>query len=104
MKALLLLVSQFAVRAEHDLQMAGEIFFTEQGGNPLYALTLLARNLQQGRVLSCNFRDSCIAQKSNHLACEVSGAVAFSNQMIDLPQHFFTRAARYSLHYFFQNV
>src|ERR1700730_4204806 len=40
MEALLLLVSQFAVGAQHDLQMAREIFLAEQFRDTLYALAL----------------------------------------------------------------
>ena len=42
MKALLLLVSQLAVGAQHDLQMTRQIFFAEQSCNPLHAFPLFS--------------------------------------------------------------
>ena len=46
-EALLLLVADVAVSAEHDLQEAREIFFAEQGGNARDARLLVGRDLQQ---------------------------------------------------------
>ena len=41
-EALLLLVAEFAVGAQHDLQMAGEILFAEEGGDAGGACALVA--------------------------------------------------------------
>ncbi len=84
-EALLLLVSQFAVRSEHDLQMAREIFFAEQSRDTLHTLALFTRDLQQGRISTRNLGDGRIAQEAHHLAREVRWAVALADQVIDLP-------------------
>ena len=89
METLLLLVSQLAVGAQHDLQMPRQIFFAKQFRDPGNALAFFTRYLQQGRVLARNFGDGRIAQKAHHLARKVGGAVALANQVVDLPQHFF---------------
>ena len=103
-KALLLLVSQFAVGSEHDLQMACEILFAEQCRDALDALPLLTRYLQQGRVFTRDLRDGRITQEAHHLAREVCRAMALADEMVDLPQHFFACASSDCLHYFFENV
>ncbi len=103
-KALLLLVTQFAVGAQHDLQMARQIFFAEQFRDALHALALFTRYLQQGRVLTRNLGDGRIAQEAHHLAREVRRAVAFADEVVDLPQHFVAGAASNRLHHFFENV
>ena len=80
-EALFLLVSQLAMGAEHDLQVAGEIFFAEQFGDAGDALAFFAGNLQQGGIFAGNFRDRDIAQEAHHLAGEMRGAVAFADQV-----------------------
>jgi hypothetical protein len=104
-KALLLLVSQFAVRAQHDLQMPREIFFAKQFRHALHALAFFAGDLQQGRVFAGNLGDGGIAQEAHHLPREVRRAVAFADEVVDLPQHFVAGAdSSDGLHHFFQNV
>src|SRR5579862_1255424 len=104
MEALFLLVSQFTVGAKHDLEMAREVFFAKKFRNPGDTLALFARNLQQGRVFSGDLRDRGIAQKTHQLPREVRWAVAFADEMVDLPQNLFAGAASYRLHHLFQNV
>ena len=103
-EALFLFVSQFAVSAKHDLQMAREIFFAEPFGDTSDALALFAGNLQQGRIFAGDFRDRGVAQETDHLAGEVRGAVAFADQVIDLAENFFASAFGHGLHYLFENV
>ena len=104
MEALLLLVAKFAVRAEHDLQVTGEIFFTKPIGNPGDPFALLAGNLQQGGIFAGDFRDGSVAQETHHLAGEVRGAVAFTDQMIDVAEDFFRSALADRLHHQLENV
>ena len=52
METLFLFVAELAVGAQHDLQMAREVFFAEQFGYTRDAFAFFAGNLQQGRVLS----------------------------------------------------
>ena len=52
MKALFLPVAEFAVRAQHDLQMPRQIFLAEQLGDAGDARPLFAGDLQQGGI-SC---------------------------------------------------
>ena len=87
-ETLFLLVAQFAVRAQHDLEMTREIFFAEQFRDTAYALALFAGNLQQRRLFAGDFCDRGVAQKTNHLAREVGRAVAFADEVVDLPQNF----------------
>ena len=79
METLFLFVSQFAVSAEHDLQVTGKIFFAEPFGDAGDALAFFARNLQQGRIFAGDFCDGGVAQKADHLAREVSRAVTFAD-------------------------
>ncbi len=104
MEALLLLVSQFAVGSEHDLQMPREIFFAEQARDTLHTLALFTRDLQQGRIFTRNLGDGRIAQEAHHLAREMRWAVALADEVVDVPQHLFTRAASHRLHHLFENV
>ena len=103
-EALLLLVSQFAVSAQHDLQVAREIFFAEQFGDAGNAFAFFAGNLQQGRILAGDLGDGRIAQEANHLAGEVRRAVSFADEMVDLAQDFFALPLRHCLHHLFENV
>src|SRR5580698_11024782 len=102
MEALLLLVSQLAVSAEHDLEMAREIFFAEHFGNAGDALALFARNLQQERIFAGNFCDGGVPQESDQLAGEVRWAVALADKVVDLTEDFFAPAFVYRLHHLFQ--
>src|SRR5579864_5405964 len=104
MEALFLLVSQFAVSAEHDLQVAGEIFFTKPLGDASNALAFFAGNLQQGRIFACNFRDGRVTQETNHLAGKVRGAVTFTNKMINLAKNFFAPSIGDGVHDLFEDV
>src|SRR5579862_2349730 len=86
MKALFLLVSQFAVRSQHDLEVAGKVFFAEQFGDMPDPFALLAGNLQKRRLFASDFGDGGIAEKADQLAREVGGAVSFADEMVDLAQ------------------
>ena len=104
MEALFLLESQFPMGAEHDLQVAGEIFFAKQIGNAANAVAFLAGNLQQGRILAGDLRDCGVAQETHHLAGEVRGAVTFTDQMINVAEDFFRPAFGNGLHHLLENV
>src|SRR5437588_5860182 len=104
MEALFLLVTQFAMGAQHDLQMAGQILLAEQFGYALHALAFFARNLQQRRILARNLSDGGIAEESHHLPGEMRGAMTFADQMIHLAENVFAGAARYGLHDVFENM
>ena len=92
MEALLLLVTQLTVRAQHDLQMARQVFFAEQFGDPSHAFTLFAGNLQQVRILARDLGDSRITQEANHLPREVGRTVSLADQVVDLTKDFFALA------------
>ena len=104
MKTLFLLVSQFAVGAEHDLEMSREIFFAEPIGDPGNAFAFFTGNLEQGGIFAGDFRDRGVAQEANHLTGEVSGTVAFANEVVDLTEDFFAAAFGNRLHHLFENV
>jgi hypothetical protein len=93
MEALFLFVAELAVSAQHDLQVAREVFFAEQFGDAIDALAFFARNLQQGRILPGNLGDGGVAQETHHLAGEVCGAVTFADEVVDLAKNFVARAA-----------
>ena len=103
-ETLFLLVSQLAVSAEHDLQMAREIFFAEHFGDAGDALALFTGNLQQGGIFAGDFRDRGVAQEAHHLAGEVGGAVAFANEVVDLTRISSLRLFGHRLHHLFENV
>ena len=73
MEALLLPVAEFAVGAQHDLQMAGQVFFAEQVGDAADAGPLVAGNLQQVRIFAGDFRDQGVAQEADQLAAKCAG-------------------------------
>src|SRR5579863_1548207 len=104
METLLLFVAEFAVSAQHDLQMAREVFFAEQSGYTRDAFSFFTRNLEEGRVLPGDFRDRGIAQEADHLTREVRGTVALADQVVDLAKHFVARATCHGLHDFFENM
>src|SRR2546423_4343386 len=104
METLLLLVSQFAVGAKHDLEMAGEILFGEEIGDTGDAFALLAGNLKQRRILSGDFRDGRVAQEADHLTGKVRGTVALADEVIDLPKNLFALPFGDGLHHLFENV
>ena len=104
MEALLLLVPQLAVRAQHDLQMARQIFFAEQFGNARDAFALFAGNLQQARILARDLGDGRVAQKANHLPGEVRGTVPLADEVVNLAKDFFALALGYRLHHLLENV
>ena len=104
METLFLLVSQFAVGAEHDLQVSREIFFAEQIGDAGDALAFFTGNLEQGGIFAGNFRHRGVAQEADHLTGEVSGTVAFADEVVDLAEDFFARPSRNRLHHLFENV
>ena len=84
--------------------MSREIFLTEQSSHAFHALPLFARNLQQRRVFAGNLCDRGIPQEANHLTREVCRAVTFTDEVVDLAQHFVACAASDRPHYFFENV
>ena len=84
METLFLLVAQLAMSAEHDLQVAREIFFAEQIRDARDAFALFAGNLEQGGVFAGDLGDRGVAQEADHLTREVSRAVAFADQVVDL--------------------
>ena len=87
-EALFLAVSEFSMGAQHDLQMAGQVFFGEQIGDAADAGALIGRNLQQRRVLACDLRHRDIAQEAHQLAREMRGTVAFADQFVDQHEDF----------------
>src|ERR1035441_3602962 len=76
MEALFLAVSEFAVGAQHDLEMARQIFLAEQVGDAANAGALIGGNLQQRRILTCDLGYRDIAQEAQQLARKVRGTVA----------------------------
>src|SRR5436305_980563 len=92
METLLLLISQLAVSAEHDLQMPREIFFSEHFRDTRDTLAFFTRNLQQRRILAGDFCDGRIAQEPDHLAGEVGRAMTFADEMVNLAKNFFAPA------------
>jgi hypothetical protein len=55
METLLLLVSEFAMRTQHDLQVTREIFLAEHLGHASDTLAFFAGNLQEGRIFARDF-------------------------------------------------
>src|SRR6476619_5226714 len=98
MVALFLLVSQFAVSPEPDLQVPRQVFFAEQIGYPPDALALFTGDLQQSRLRAGNFGDRGIAQKTNHLPREVRRTVSLTDEMVHLAENFFALRIGDSLH------
>src|ERR1700737_1506753 len=90
--------------AQHDLQMAGQVFLAERFSNASNPLTFFAGDLQQSRALTCDLGNRGIAQEAHHLPSKMGRAVAFADQMIHPSQNVFARAARYRLHHFFENL
>ena len=81
MEALLLLVAQVAVRAQHDLQEAGEVFFTEAFRHARHSLALVGRNLQDWRIAPRDFGDQHVAQEADHLPRKMLRALSFDQQL-----------------------
>src|SRR4029077_4254492 len=104
MEALLLLVTQLAMSAQHDLQMASQVFLAERFSNASNPVTFFAGDLQQSRALACDLGNRGIAQEAHHLPSKMGRAVTFADQMIHSSQNVFARAARYRLHHFLENV
>ncbi len=88
-EALFLPVSEFRMRAQHDLQMARQVFLGEQLGDAAYAGALIGRNLQQRRVLARNLRYGGIPEEAQELARKVRGAVSFADQFVNQQKNFF---------------
>ena len=72
MEALLLLVSEFAMRAKHDLEMPGEVFFCEQVGDAGDPGAFFTGDLQERGIFAGDFGDGCVAQETYHLAGKAS--------------------------------
>src|SRR5579864_3756 len=104
MEALLLFVSELAMSAQHDLQVAGEVFFPKKIRDPCDAFALFAGNLQEHRIFASDLGHRSVAQESDHLTREMSGAMAFADEMIDLPKDLFALRFRDGLHYLLKNV
>ena len=79
MEALLLLVSQFTMSAQHDLQVASEIFFGEHFCYSSDALAFFAGDLEQRGIFARDFGDGGIAQETYHLSGKVGGAVPLAD-------------------------
>src|SRR6266853_3417569 len=90
--------------AQHDLQMAGQVFLAERFSDASNPLTFFAGNLQQSRPLTCDLGNRGVAQEAHHLPSKMGRAVTFADQMIHSSQNVFARAARYRVHHFFENV
>ena len=102
MKALLLPVSQFAVSAEHDLQVPRQLFFGKQFGNAAYTRSLIGRYLEQRRVFAGDLRYRDVAQESHQLAREMRRTVAFTNQFVDQHKNLVARTFGDCLHHCFK--
>ena len=88
-EALFLAVSEFSMGAQHDLQMAGQVFFGEQIGDAGDAGAFIGGNLEERRILASDFRYGDIAQEAHQLAREMGGAVTFADQFVDQDKNFF---------------
>ena len=104
MEALLLPIAKFAVGSEHDLQVACEVFFAEQFGNAANTRALVGRNLQEWRIVAGNLGNRDVAQKTNQLTREMSGAVAFAEQFVHEHQDLLAGAFRDRLHHGFESA
>ena len=91
MKPLLLAIPELGMGAQHDLQVPCQVFFAEQLGHARHPRALVARNLQQGRVLPSDLSHRGITQKAHKLSRKVGGIVPFVDQLIDCTQHFLAR-------------
>ena len=89
MEALFLLVSELAMSAQHDLQVAGEVFFPKKIRDSCDAFAFFVGNLQERRIFASDLGHRGVAQESDHLTREMSGAMAFADKMIDLPKDLF---------------
>ena len=67
MEALLLAVVQIVECAQHNLQIARDLFFAKEHCGARSAGALVARNLQQFGLLAADFCHQRIAQVANHL-------------------------------------
>src|SRR5581483_6209848 len=94
-KALLLLPAEFAVRAQHDLQKAGQVFFAELFGHTRHSRAFIGRNLQQRRFGAGDLGHHRVAQEADQLAREVRRALALGNEAIDQAEHVFAGVARH---------
>ena len=104
MEALLLPVSKLAMRTQHDLQMAGQLFFCEQSRDAAHTRPLVGRNLQQRRILPRDLGYRHITQEAHQLARKVCGTVAFAQQFVDQHQNLVTRALGNGLHHRFERT
>ena len=104
MEALFLLVSELAMSAQHDLQVAGEVFFPKKIRDSCDAFAFFVGNLQERRIFASDLGHRGVAQESDHLTREMSGAMAFADKMIDLPKDLFARRFRDGLHNLLKNV
>src|SRR5579871_1750958 len=104
MEALLLLVSQLAVSAEHDLQMPGEVFFSENLSDTSNSFAFFTGDLQQWRILTRDLRDRRVAEKTDELTGKVRRTVSFTDEMVDLAQDFVALAVRDCLHDLLKDV
>ena len=81
-ETLFVLIAEFAVRAEHDLQEAREVLFTELFSDGRDPVGFVLRDLQKGSALARDLGDDRVAQESDHLAREVRRVVAFDHEAI----------------------
>ena len=86
-ETLLLLVAQFVMRAQHDLQESRQILFRKLFRHAAHALGFVARDLQKGSIRSRNLCHDCISQESHQLLREIRRILTFDHQAIHQLQH-----------------
>ena len=87
MEALFLPVVQLVKGAQHDVEVAGQIFFCEEQGGAGGAGAFVGGDLQQLGGFAAETAMSAVAQIANQLPCELRGAVAGVEQRVDLCHH-----------------
>src|SRR5947209_3857706 len=87
MEALLLLVSEFSVDAEHDLEEAGEVLFGEYVGDASDASAFVVGNLEQLGIRAAYLCDQSIAEKADHLAGKVGRIMALGEEAVHLAKN-----------------
>ena len=82
MEALLLAVIQIVEGAQHDLQVARQIFFGEQQRSACRACPLVGGDLQQLGLLAVELGHQRVAQVAHHLARQRRGAMSGVQQHV----------------------
>ena len=98
MKPLLLPVIQIVECAQHDLQIARQLFLAEQHCRARRSRPLIGRNLQQFGLLATQLRHQRVAQVANQLPGQRLRTVAGIHQPVRLFHQLCALCCRHGIH------